>query len=476
MRAPPPARRGAHRDEHHCRGRECDETRNTSKVPLSAQETFTVGFSDSRVLAAAQPTVVACERGPVTTRGGAGSAAGGPRSMQGASVYGVYMHLSACMQLDFKDSLMLAQACVCSHTLMCSKMIESPGQRASVNTGLRAVRPMSAAPGDASRPTAQLGKPRSASASSGGIRPASALTGRSSEDAPLRRERMQSSAGYASPSGPPQIFVQDAAKRAVGARSMPRPASALGATTGRVEIGRSRPGSAFARPKRPVSALGNLGRPDADKDGIDAQGRHGVDSTNSEDAHAVHKDSGSFVAGDKMRPDSVGRNWRRPASALSRLPRASLKMPLHPMEQLGRGMGSDIGIDPSTQQLLADRQLARKSDALIHKLHARNAAPDPFLEELRKEMQQEEKAQQQEDADNASDDNHEEPASRGKRVRQITDLRPAEMARLQGCFKDDRGLHAGLPRTDFERVMREFTGMEGKLGCYLFALAVPLLV
>ena len=101
MRAPPPARRGAHRDEHHCRGRECDETRNTSKVPLSAQETFTVGFSDSRVLAAAQPTVVACERGPVTTRGGAGSAAGGPRSMQGASVYGVYMHLSACMQVVF---------------------------------------------------------------------------------------------------------------------------------------------------------------------------------------------------------------------------------------------------------------------------------------------------------------------------------------------------------------------------------------
>ena len=76
----------------------------------------------------------------------------------------------------------------------------------------------------------------------------------------------------------------------------------------------------------------------------------------------------------------------------------------------------------------------------------------------------------------SSDDNDAEPASRGKRVRQITDLRPAEMARLQDCFKDDRGLHAGLPRTDFERVMREFTGMEGKLGCYLFALAVPLLV
>ena len=347
-----------------------------------------------------------------------------------------------------------------------------------MNTGPRAVRPMSAAPGDASRPAAQSGKPRSASATSGGMRPASALTGRSSEDAPLRRERMQSSAGYASPSHPPQNLVQDATKRAVGlgARGMPRPASALGATTGRVEIGRSRPGSAFARPKRPVSALGNLGRPDADKDGINAQGRHGVDSTNSEDAHAVHKDSGSFVAGDKMRPDSVGRNWRRPASALSRLPRASLRMPLHPMEQLGRGMGSDIGIDPSTQQLLADRELARKSDALIHKLHARNAAPDPFLEELRKEMQQEEEAQQQADADNASDDNDAEPASRGKRVRQITDLRPAEMARLQDCFKDDRGLHAGLPRTDFERVMREFTGMEGKLGCYLFALAVPLLV
>ena len=94
MRAPPPARRGAHRDEHHCsaRGRECDETGNIMRGMLSSA---ILAFWRLR-----EPTESlrqrACDHG-----GGAGSAAGGPRSMQGASVYGVYMHLSACMQVVF---------------------------------------------------------------------------------------------------------------------------------------------------------------------------------------------------------------------------------------------------------------------------------------------------------------------------------------------------------------------------------------
>ena len=60
MRAPPPARRGAHRDEHHCsaRGSECDVTDdddwksgNITKGMISSEEGSL--FSDSRVLAAA---------------------------------------------------------------------------------------------------------------------------------------------------------------------------------------------------------------------------------------------------------------------------------------------------------------------------------------------------------------------------------------------------------------------------------------
>lgn len=101
MRAPPPARRGAHRDEHHCsaRGSECDVTDDDDWKSGN----ITKGMISSAILAfwrLREPTESlrqrACDHG-----GGAGSAAGGPRSMQGASVYGVYMHLSACMQVVF---------------------------------------------------------------------------------------------------------------------------------------------------------------------------------------------------------------------------------------------------------------------------------------------------------------------------------------------------------------------------------------
>ena len=122
MRAPPPARRGAHRDEHHCsaRGRECDVTGNIMKA-CSRQRFSRFGGCGSQL----NP----CDREPVTTRGGAGSAAGGPRSMQGASVYGVYMHLSACMQLVFN-------VCVFAHQ-MCSKVIH----REPWPTSIREYRP-----------------------------------------------------------------------------------------------------------------------------------------------------------------------------------------------------------------------------------------------------------------------------------------------------------------------------------------------
>ena len=152
---------------------------------------------------------------------------------------------------------------------------------------------------------------------------------------------------------------------------------------------------------------------------------------------------------------------RRPSSALSRIPKASLNHPLHPQETLGRGYGSNIAVDPASVELLADRQLARKTLALVETLESR-PPPDPLLAELRRELEEEQTNEQAwQDDDNDDDDDDDLGA---QKVKNITDLRPSEMARLEHRFKGG----SGLVRQDFEAVMREFTGMEGKMGGQLF--------
>ena len=61
-----------------------------------------------------------------------------------------------------------------------------------------------------------------------------------------------------------------------------------------------------------------------------------------------------------------------------------------------------------------------------HLLEARPPPPDPLLEELRREMEEE----QREEGWGGEDDEEEE-ADGAQRVKNITDLRPAEMARLE---------------------------------------------
>jgi len=83
---------------------------------------------------------------------------------------------------------------------------------------------------------------------------------------------------------------------------------------------------------------------------------------------------------------------------------------------------------------------------------------DPFLEDLRREMSEE------------SDDSGKAGASEvqeAKHVRNITDLQPQEMARLEERFRPG-GVDSGMGIEEFEKTMEEFTGMEVSLGQQLF--------
>ena len=319
-----------------------------------------------------------------------------------------------------------------------------------------APRPMSAAPArDSINPQSgqqRLNMPR----------PTSAMAGR--RDA--RSDEAKSQKGAAA-----KLGARD--KDGVG---LPlRPASAMGNINSQGASSRLRPSSALSRlPKRPASALGKLGgggEGSTPQQGVlgstQQQGGNAQDNRAAQkgqhpkDERVVHSFASGAVEEKKMRP--------RPYSALSRIPASSLSHPLHPMETLGRGLGSDIAVDSSSAAVLADRALGRKTGALVEALKARPLPLDPLLAELRREMEEEEAAnakvweEDEEDEDEGSSRDRD-----GKpKVKNITDLRPAEMSRLEHRFKK-KGAEHGLVREDFEAVMREFTGMEGKLGGQLF--------
>ena len=122
MRAPPPARRGAHRDEHHCsaRGRECDVTGNIMKA-CSRQRFSRFGGCGSQL----NP----CDREPVTT----GAALAALLAAQGACRVRQFM-ASTCICLH---ACKWSSTCVRSHTQMCSKVLH----REPWPTSIREYRP-----------------------------------------------------------------------------------------------------------------------------------------------------------------------------------------------------------------------------------------------------------------------------------------------------------------------------------------------
>jgi hypothetical protein len=169
---------------------------------------------------------------------------------------------------------------------------------------------------------------------------------------------------------------------------------------------------------------------------------------------------GNILAAQKM--FAPKKPWK---SSAARIPAASLTHPLHPMETLGRGMGTEIAVDPSTTEVLQDRHLARKTLALVNDLQARPLPEDPFLAELRREMEAEQAAKEMWEDSDPDDDEGGVQGGKGqagrKKVKNITDLKPSEMARLEHRFKDEGGASGGgLTRDTFEAAMREFTGME----------------
>ena len=171
---------------------------------------------------------------------------------------------------------------------------------------------------------------------------------------------------------------------------------------------------------------------------------------------------------------------RRPSSAFAKFSGSALNQALHPAEQLGKGMGTNIGLSGDNVILLADRHLARRVDNLKVQLQARQKALgtesaaeadssvfDKSFTLTGKRRQSDNKAVQAADlpSHQGSDDDSDQPNK--SRVRSITDLRPDEMARLESRFKGDKA-ERGLEREEFERAMAEYTGMEGHLGTQLF--------
>jgi hypothetical protein len=175
---------------------------------------------------------------------------------------------------------------------------------------------------------------------------------------------------------------------------------------------------------------------------------------------------------------------RRPASALAKFSGFALSQPLHPAEQLGKGMGTNIGVSEGSAIVLAERDLVRRVTHLKFQLHAQQqsiqdassedagpgekASSKSFrltttLSTLRKSAG----ANRDVTERDSDDESHTGIYTHKKKVRNITDLRPDEMARLELRFKGDRE-DRGLECAEFGRVIAEFTGMEGNMGTQLF--------
>ncbi len=172
---------------------------------------------------------------------------------------------------------------------------------------------------------------------------------------------------------------------------------------------------------------------------------------------------------------------KRPASALARFSGFALNQPLHPAEQLGRGMGTNIGVSEGSAIVLAERDLVRRVTNLKFQLHAKQQAIHDSPSEDTGEKASNKSfrltalstpkrsasgnldAKERE----SDDESHSGTYKHTKKVRNITDLRPDEMARLELRFKGDRE-DRGLECAQFEKVIAEFTGMEGHMGTQLF--------
>ena len=64
----------------------------------------------------------------------------------------------------------------------------------------------------------------------------------------------------------------------------------------------------------------------------------------------------------------------RPSTAMGKIGGSALLQPLHPMEKLGRGLGSNIAIDEGSAEVLNDRGLARRAETLSRTMAEKAAA------------------------------------------------------------------------------------------------------
>ena len=165
-------------------------------------------------------------------------------------------------------------------------------------------------------------------------------------------------------------------------------------------------------------------------------------------AGLVHKFGPSIHVGRQF--GQISKPLSRPNSALGRL-QASSAMKQLPRESSGRGFGRPVGLlEDSASVLEKQNLLARVREIVAQHSYAGAVKTESKIEE---ELQ----------PDSESDEGEEFETIVVSKARQVFDLRPTEMARLNRRFPPE-----GLAKKDFEQVMKEFTGMDLELGSQLF--------
>ena len=111
-----------------------------------------------------------------------------------------------------------------------------------------------------------------------------------------------------------------------------------------------------------------------------------------------------------------------------------------------------IGLQEETASVLEKQNLlSRVKEIVTH--HSYGSAVNSKMPEVIEDVQPE----------SDSDEAEEFKTIVISKARQVFDLRPSEMARLNRRFPP-----AGLAKTEFEQVMKEFTGMDLEMGSQLF--------
>jgi hypothetical protein len=144
----------------------------------------------------------------------------------------------------------------------------------------------------------------------------------------------------------------------------------------------------------------------------------------------------------------------RPSSALGRLEALPLwtRKESNQKEMLSRRHGASVGLREDAASGLEKQNLLSRVKEIVNQHSFGSAAVTKIPEKL-------DEAQPESDSDNAE----EFETLVISKVRQVFDLRPSEMARLNRRFPT-----FGLVKAEFEQVMKEFTGMDLEMSSQLF--------